>query len=156
MPNWIYLFFNALYHLGLGLWIGGAVVLSAIVAPSLFTSLPRHQAIVLMAPILRRFARLRLGALLMILIGAGAKVLIWERFALSPWLALRWVAIVLLAWALLFDLLRTKKLVAFGAGIEPEAPPDDPRRLILDVFYVYAEGLMKASVVAAFFALIFS
>ena len=156
MPNWIYLFFNALYHLGLGLWIGGAVVLSAIVAPSLFTSLPRYQAIVLMAPILRRFARLRLGALLMILIGAGAKVLIWERFALSSWLALRWGAIVLLAWALLFDLLRTKKLVAFGAGIEPEAAPDDPRRLIFDVFYVYAEGLMKASVVAAFFALIFS
>ncbi len=156
MPNWIYLFFNALYHLGLALWIGGAVVLSAIVAPSLFASLPRHQAIILMTPILRRFARLRLGALLMILVGAGAKALIWERFALTPLLAVRWVAIVLLAWALLFDLLRTKRLVAFGAGIEPEAAVEDPRRLIYDLFYVRAEGLMKASVVAAFFALIFS
>ncbi len=156
MPNWIYLFFNALYHLGLALWIGGAVVLSAIVAPSLFASFPRHQAIILMTPILRRFARLRLGALLMILIGAGARALIWERFALTPLLAVRWAAIVLLAWALLFDLLRTKRLVAFGAGIESEAAPDDPRRLIYDLFYVRAEGLMKASVVAAFFALIFS
>lgn len=156
MPNWIYLFFNALYLLGLALWIGGAVVVSAIVAPSLLASFPRHQAIILMVPILRRFARLRLGALLMILIGAGAKVLIWERFALSPLLAVRWVAIVLLAWALLFDLMRTKKLVAFGAGIEPEAAPEDPRRLIFDLFYVHAEGLMKASVVAAFLALIFS
>jgi uncharacterized membrane protein len=156
VPNWIYLFFNALYHLGLALWIGGAVVLSAIVAPSLFSSFPRHQAIILMTPILRRFARLRLGALLMILIGAGAKALIWERFALTPLLAVRWGAIVLLAWALLFDLLRTKRLVAFGAGIEPEAAPEDPRRLIYDLFYVRAEGLMKASVVAAFFALIFS
>lgn len=156
MPNWIYLFFNALYHLGLALWIGGAVILSAIVAPSLFASFPRHQAIILMAPILRRFARLRLGALLIILIGAGAKALIWERFALTPWLAVRWGAIVLLAWALLFDLMRTKKLLAFGAGIEPEAAPEDPRRLIYDLFYVRAEGLMKASVVAAFFALVFS
>ncbi|HEX7677092.1 MAG TPA: DUF4149 domain-containing protein [Thermoanaerobaculia bacterium] len=156
MPNWIYLFFNALYHLGLALWIGGAVVLSALVAPALFASLPRHQAIVIIVPILRRFARLRLGALLMILAGAGAKVLIWERFALAPWLAVRWTAIVLLAWALLFDLLRTKRLVAFGAGIEPEAAPDDPRRLFLELLYVRAEGLMKASVVAAFFALIFS
>src|SRR5258706_4228626 len=112
MPNWIYLFFNALYLLGLGLWIGGAVVLSAIVAPSLFTSLPPHHAIILMAPILRRFARLRLGALLMILVGAGAEVLICERLALSPLLAVRWRAIVLLAWALLVDLLRTKELVA--------------------------------------------
>jgi hypothetical protein len=156
VPNWIYLFFNALYHLGLGLWIGGAVVLSAIVAPSLFASFPRHQAIVIMVPMLRRFARLRLGALLMILIGAGTKVLIWERFDLAPWLAVRWAAIVLLAWALLFDLMRTKRLVAFGAGIEPEAAPDDPRRLLFELLYVRAEGLMKASVVAAFFALVFS
>lgn len=156
MPNWIYLFFNALYHLGLALWIGGAVILSAIVAPSLFASFPRHQAIILMAPILRRFARLRLGALLIILIGAGAKALIWERFALTPWLAVRWGAIVLLAWALLFDLIRTKKLLALGAGIEPEAAPEDPRRLIYYLFYVRAEGLMKASVVAALFALVFS
>jgi uncharacterized membrane protein len=156
VPNWIYLFFNALYHLGLGLWIGGAVVVSAIVGPALFASFPRHQAIVIIVPILRRFARLRLAALLMILVGAGAKVLIWERFDLAPWLAVRWAAIVLLAWALLFDLLRTKRLVAFGAGIEPEAAPDDPRRLLFEILYVRAEGLMKASVVAAFFALVFS
>lgn len=154
MPNWIYLFFNTLYHLGLGLWIGGAVVLSAIVAPALFAAVPRHEAIVLMVPILRRFARLRLGALLLILIGAGAKVLIWERFALTPSLAVRWTAIVLLAWALVFDLSRTKSLVAFGAGIDPRA--DDPRLPLVDLLYVRADGLMKASVVAAFIALFFS
>jgi uncharacterized membrane protein len=156
VPNWIYLFFNALYDLGLGLWIGGAVVLSAIVAPALFAAFPRHQAIVILAPILRRFARLRLAALLMIIIGAGAKMLVWERFALTPLLAVRWAAIVLLAWALIFDLSRTRKLVAFGVGIETDAAPDDPRVILFDFLYVRAEGLMKASVVAAFFALLFS
>jgi uncharacterized membrane protein len=156
VPNWIYLLFNSLYHLGLGLWIGGAVVLSAIVSPGIFGSFPRHQAMVVMVPILRRFARLRLGALLLILVGAGAKALIWERFGLTPWLAIRWTAIVLLAWALLVDLSRTKRLIAFGAGIEPDVATDDPRRVIFDLFYVHADGIMKASVVAAFFALLFS
>src|SRR6266849_6548867 len=59
VPNWIYLFFNALYDLGLAIWIGGVVVISAIVAPAQFARFPRYQAIVIMAPILRRFARLR-------------------------------------------------------------------------------------------------
>src|SRR5258708_18522700 len=53
VPNWIYLFFNALYLLGLAIWIGGVVVISAIVAPAQFARFPRHQAIVIMAPILR-------------------------------------------------------------------------------------------------------
>jgi uncharacterized membrane protein len=156
VPNWIYLFFNALYHLGLGLWIGGAVVVSSLVAPSILAALPRHQAIVILGTILRRFARLRLLALLMIIAGAGAKVLIWERFDLAPWLAVRWVAIVLLAWALIFDLIRTRNLLAFGEGIPADAPADDPRRMIFELLYVRADGLMKASVVAAFFALLFS
>ena len=156
MPNWIYLFFNALYHLGLGLWIGGAVVLAGVVAPALFAAFPRLQAIIVSVPILRRFARLRLAALVMIIAGAGAKVVVWERFALTPWLAVRWAAIVLLAWALLFDLIRTKRLVAFGTGIEPDSAPDDPRLILFDYLYTRADGLMKASVVAAFIALIFS
>jgi hypothetical protein len=156
VPNWIYLFFNFLYHLGLALWIGGAVVISGIVAPAQFAAWPRHQAIVIMVPILRRFARLRLWALLMIIAGAGAKVLIWERFDLAPWLAIRWGAIVALAWALIFDLSKTRRLVAFGVGIDPESPPDNPVKLFFDYLYVRAEGLMKASVLAALIALLFS
>ena len=155
MPNWIYLFFNALYHLGLGLWIGGAVVISGIVTPAQFAAWPRHKAIVIMVPILRRFARLRLLALLMIIAGAGAKMLIWERFDLAPWLAVRWAAIVMLAWALLFDLSKTRRLVAFGAGIDPDSP-NDPLKVLFEQFYVSADGLMKASVLAAFIALLFS
>jgi len=156
VPNWIYLFFNALYHLGLALWLGGVVVISFQVSPAILAALPRFQAVVIQAQILRRFARLRLLALLMILVGAGAKVLIWERFDFAPWLIVRWASIVMLAWALIFDLSRTRRLLAFGNGIELDVAADDPRRVIFELLYVRAEGLMRASALAAFIALVFS
>ena len=60
MPNWLHLFVNGLYHLGLALWIGGAVALGALAAPVLFGALPRQQAGSIFGPTLRRFAKLRL------------------------------------------------------------------------------------------------
>jgi hypothetical protein len=156
VPNWLYLFFNALYHFGLALWIGGTVVLGTSGSPSIFEALPRFQAFVVQAPILRRFARLRLWALLLILIGGGAKFLIWERFDLQPWLAVRWGAVVLLAWALIFDLTGTRRLLAVGQGIELDVAEDDPRRVVFEHLYVRAEGLMRASTLAALIALLFS
>jgi hypothetical protein len=156
VPNWIFIFFNGLYHLGLALWIGGVVVIWACVSPAILGALPRFQAFVVQATILRRSARLRLLALLMILVGAGAKFLIWERFDLQPWLAVRWVAIVLLAWAMIFDLKGTRRLLAFGKGIELDVAADDPRRTVFELLYVRAEGLMRASVLAALIALLFS
>jgi hypothetical protein len=156
VPNWLYIFFNALYHLGLALWIGGVVVIWTSVSPAILDALLRFQAFVVQAAILRRSARLRLLALLMILVGAGAKFLIWERFDMQPWLAVRWGAIVLLAWALIFDLKGTRRLLAFCKGIELDAAADDPRREIFELLYVRAEGLMRASALAALIALLFS
>jgi uncharacterized membrane protein len=156
VPNWLYLFFNALYHLGLGLWIGGTIVLGALVAPALFKALPRHDAGSIFGGILLRFARLRAAALIMIIVSAAAKVLIWERNDMAPWLAVRWAAIVLLAWALVVDIRRTGKMMQWHSGIGPDVADDDPRRLYFNLLHVRAEGLMKASIVAAFFALLFS
>src|SRR5215470_6324481 len=68
MPNWSYILINALYHLGLALWIGGAIALGALAAPVLFRSLPRQQAGSIFGPTLRRFARLRAVALLLIVV----------------------------------------------------------------------------------------
>jgi hypothetical protein len=150
------MFVNALYHLGLALWIGVVVVIWACVSPPVLEALPRFQAIVVQAAVLRRSARLRLLAMLMILAGGGAKFLIWERFDMQPWLAVRWGAIVLMAWALIFDLKGTRRLLAFGKGIELDVAADDPRRTVFELLYVRAEGLMRASVVAAFIALLFS
>src|SRR5437879_9334043 len=83
MPNWLHLFVNGLYHLGLALWIGGAVALGALSAPVLFGALPRQQAGSIFGPTLRRFAKLRLCAVALMIVGAGAKHIVFESFAKS-------------------------------------------------------------------------
>ena len=92
MPNWGYLAINFLYHLGLALWIGGAVVLGALVAPALFRALPRSDAGNIFGPTLRRFSRLRVVAIGLVVIGAAVKYAVWGRHAKSPWIAIRWAA----------------------------------------------------------------
>lgn len=156
MPNWIYIAFNLLYNLGLALWIGGAVALGALTAPALFRALPKNQAGAIFGPILGRFARLRVWALLMIVIGAGAKFLWWERHAVSPWIAVRWAAIVLMAWALIVDISLQKKMRLTSTLLGPDVPDDSPIRELFNFWHVRAEGVMKVSVIAAIFALIFS
>src|SRR6266540_5814816 len=104
MPNWLHLFVNGLYHLGLALWIGGAVALGALAAPVLFGALPRAQAGSIFGPTLRRFARLRVAAVALMIAGAGAKYLVFERFARSPWIALRWLLIAILAVTVLYEI----------------------------------------------------
>jgi hypothetical protein len=157
VPNWFYLFFNLLYHLGLALWIGGAVALGALTAPVLFGALPRHQAGGIFAPVLRRFARLRAGALVLIVIGAGAKFVHWETHAATPWLVIRWVAIAFLAFDLVYELLFIERpMNAMRANLGSDVAADDPKRLRFNVLHGRAEGLMKASLAAAFVALFFS
>ena len=87
MPNWSYILINALYHVGLALWIGGAIALGALAAPVLFQSLPRQQAGSIFGPTLRRFARLRVLALVFIVVGAGCKFLFYESHAAIVWIA---------------------------------------------------------------------
>jgi hypothetical protein len=157
VPNWFYLLFNTLYHLGLALWIGGAVALGALTAPALFGALPRHQAGGIFGTILRRFARVRIGALAAILIGAGAKYVWWETHAATPWIALRWLAIAFLAFSLLYEILFLERpMNILRTGLGPDVPADDANRVRFNVLHGRAEGLMKASLLAAFVALVFS
>jgi hypothetical protein len=93
LPNWLYLVFQFVYDLGLALWIGGTIVLGAAAAPVLFKSLPRPQAGAIFGPILAKYARIQAIALLMIVLGAAARFLIWERHAATLWLIGRWAAI---------------------------------------------------------------
>src|SRR6059036_2555906 len=104
MPNWLHLFVNGLYHLGLALWIGGAIALGALAAPVLFGALPRQQAGAIFGPTLRRFARLRVLALVLVVVGAGCKFLFYESHAAIIWIALRWAAIAFLALDLVYEL----------------------------------------------------
>jgi len=144
-----------LYDVGLALWIGGTIVLGAAVAPVLFKLLPRPQAGGIFGPILARYARIQAIALLMIVVGAGARFLIWERHAATLWLIGRWAAIVMLAWALLGQMSIQRKMRVIGSNLGPETE-ENPVRIIFQHLHIRAEGLMRASVIAAFIGLFFS
>ncbi len=157
MPNWGYILINALYHLGLALWIGGAIALGALVAPMLFRSLPRQQAGAILGPTLRRFARLRGLALALILAGAGCKFLFYESHAASAWIAIRWTAIAFLALELVYELgYQERAMERLRQQLGPEVAEDDPRRLAFGRLHRRAEGLLRASVLAALLALVLS
>lgn len=156
MPNWLHLFTNFVYHLGLAIWIGGTIVLGALVAPALFRALPRPQAGGIFGPTLRRFARLRLGALIATIVAAGVKHTLWERTA-TLWISLRWAALGILAAAVLYELAWLEpKLEARRVHLTPDMADDHPERRAFNVLHKRAEGLMKASLVAALAAMLIS
>ena len=156
MPNWLHLFTNLVYHLGLAIWIGGTIVLGALVAPALFRALPRPQAGGIFGPTLRRFARLRLGALVATIVAAAVKHTLWERTA-TLWISLRWAALGVLAAAVLYELAWLEpKLEARRVHLMPDMADDHPERRAFNVLHKRAEGLMKASLVAALAAMLIS
>jgi uncharacterized membrane protein len=157
VPNWTFIVINALYHLGLALWIGGAIALGALAAPVLFRSLPRAQAGSLFGPILRRFARLRVVALLLIVAGEGAKLLLYETHAATIWITLRWAAIAFLALELVYEIgYQEGAMERLRLEMGPEAAAEDPRRLAFGRLHQRAERLMRVSILVALLALVLS
>lgn len=155
-PNWFHLFTNLVYHLGLALWIGGAIVLGALVAPTLFRSLPRAEAGAIFGPTLRKFARVRLGALVATMVAAGIKHAVWERTA-TLWISLRWAALGVMAAAVLYEIAYLERaLEARRVHLTPEMAEDHPERKAFQKLHKRAEGLLKASLVAALLAMLLS
>ena len=156
MPNWPHLFTNLFYHLGLAVWIGGAIVLGALVAPALFRSLPRQQAGGIFGPLLRRFARLRVAALLVTLAAAAVKHAVWESGALL-WIGVRWGALLFMAATLVYEIgWLERALEARRAHLTPDMPDTDPQRRAFNTLHKRAEALMKASLLAALLAMLLS
>ncbi len=156
MPNWLHLLTNLVYHLGLAVWIGGTIVLGALVAPALFRALPRPQAGGIFGSTLRKFARLRLGALVATIAAAGVKHAVWEGTA-TVWIAVRWAALGFLAAALLYELAWLEpRLEARRVHLTPDMGEDHPERRAFNVLHRRAEGLMKASLMAAIAAMLIS
>jgi hypothetical protein len=156
MPNWLYLFTNLLVHLGLAVWVGGAIVLGALAAPELFRALPRPQAGGIFGAILRKFARVRAVALVVVIAGAAAKHLLWESGA-TAWIAVRWAALVVMAATLVYEVgFLEKTLEARRVHLTPDMPESDPQRLAFQVLHKRAEASMKVSVVAALVAMLLS
>jgi uncharacterized membrane protein len=146
MPNWSYLTINFLYQIGLAIWIGGSVVLGALVAPALFKALPRAEAGAIFGPTLRRFSRLRVLAVVLIVIGAAAKYIGWERNATTPWIAVRWVAIALLALTVLYEI----------AWLEPAMQRNRADATAFGRLHRRSELLMKSALVVTVVALFLS
>lgn len=155
MPNWLYIVTRTFYLAGLTIWLGGGLVLGALVAPVLFGSLERHQAGGLFGPILRRFARLRLVAIVVAIAAAGVKQWFWESHAVSPWIAIRWVALATMASIVFYELFALEP--AMGATRPgPDSAEDDPKRLAFTRLHKRSEMLMKAGLLAALVALLLS
>ena len=154
MPNWWFLLAHALYHLGLALWIGGAIALGALVAPTLFGNLPRPQAGGLFAPILRKFARLRVVALVMTVVGAAMRYLIAEQHAPGIWIGIRWACIAILAIDLVYEIASLEPTMA---KLRPQLTPEDtPERREFQRLHKRSEMLMKVTLVAAVVAVVIS
>lgn len=156
MPNWLHLLTNLVYHLGLAIWIGGTLVLGALVAPALFRALPRPEAGAIFGPTLRRFARLRVAALVATIAAAGVRHAVWERTP-TLWISLRWAALGVLAAAVLYEVAWLEpKLEARRVHLTADMGEDHPERRAFNVLHKRAEGLMKASLVAALLAMLLS
>ena len=156
MPNWLHLFTNLTYHLGLALWVGGAIALGALVAPALFRTLPRDQAGAIFGPVLRRFARIRLAGLIATMGAAAARFLLWERDP-NLWIALRWAALVLMAAAVLYEIgYLERALEARRMHLTADMDEDHPQRRAFRALHLRAEGVLKASVATALVAMLLS
>jgi uncharacterized membrane protein len=148
MPNFFYMTAAAIYHLGLAIWIGGSLALGGLVAPELFRQLPRPQAGGIFGPVLRRFARLRLAAIVVAIGAATWKHFAWEAHASNPWIAIRWACLTILAATVLYEVLAiepamSRHRTAMGAAAE------DPDRVAFLRLHLRSERLMKTSLLVA-------
>ncbi len=154
MPNILYILVSFAYHLALALWIGGAIALGALTAPELFRQLPRQQAGGIFGPILRRFARLRLGAVAVAILAAAIRYAVWETHTASGWIVIRWISLAFLAVVVVEEIVRIEPAMErHRAAFQPALGDDDPERRAFMALHRRSEGVMKISMAAALIAL---
>lgn len=153
MPNFLALVLSFAYHLSLAIWIGGAVALGALTAPELFRQLPRPQAGGIFGPILRRFARLRLGAVIVAIAAAAARHFMWETHVANSWMALRWAALFVLAAVVTYEIAGLEPAMQRHRSLIRSEEASDPNRLAFMALHKRSEALMKLSLAAALVAM---
>lgn len=157
MPNLLYLAIHFVYHAALALWLGGAIVLGALVAPRLFRALPRHEAGAIFGPTLRVFARMRLVAIVLAIAAAAAQHFLFESGNANLSIVLRWVALGYMAFAVLYEIGWLEKgLEARRVHLTPETAEDDPKRREFNHLHKRAEALLKTATLAAGVAILVS
>lgn len=157
-------FTGIVFDLALSFWIGGGLVLGVLVAPALFRHLPdRAQAGELFGNILRRDARLRAVAFVLLVITAIVRYTPWQALSSSPidaWLLFRWAAIGVMGLTLLLQLmwlypdLEALRLILQVLEIRPDEPgarPAEPllERLRFEQLHKLSELTVKVGLVAA-------
>ena len=156
MPNFLALALNALYHVSLGVWLGGGIALGALAAPELFRQLPRAQAGGIFAPVLKRFARVRLVAIILAIAAAAAKHFVWETHSANIWIVIRWAALTFMAVAVLYEIAALQPAMERLRPRIAGAADDDPARAGFGRLHRRSEALLKASLLAAVVAIFFS
>lgn len=157
MPNIAYLSVHFVYHAALAIWLGGAIVLGALVAPRLFRAMPRLEAGALFGRILRPFARVRLVAVLLAIGAAAVQHFVWETNATTLWVAVRWAALAFMAFAVLYEIgWLEKAMEARRVHLTPDVAEDHPHRRAFNALHQRAEALMKAATLAAAVAAVVS
>ncbi len=154
MPNILYILVSFAYHLALAVWIGGAIALGALTAPELFRQLPRAQAGGIFGPILRRFARVRLGAIVVAIAAAAIRNVVWETHSANGWILIRWLSLAVLAAVVLYEIYSIEPAMErHRAAFQPEIGEDDPNRRAFMTLHRRSEALMKLSLAATLVAL---
>lgn len=150
MPNFAYLTVHFVYHASLAIWIGGTIVLGALVAPKLFRALARLEAGDVFGSILRTFARVRLVALVLAIAAAAVQHFLWETHASTPWIAVRWAALGFMAFQVLYEIgWLEKAMEARRVHLTSGVAEDHPQRRAFNALHKRAEALMKAATLAA-------
>jgi uncharacterized membrane protein len=158
VPNVGYLIASFVHALGMTVWLGGIVALGAIVAPTLFRRLPRHEAGALFGPMLRIFEKVSLGAAVFAVTGAAAKAYIAEQ-NVNLWSVLRYVALFAMC-ALLFaanSLIHPaiRKVQEANPNVS-QLPETDPARMRFQMLHKLSERLMMGQLAFGLVVLLFT
>ena len=96
IPNFYFMGIQFIHLFALAIWVGGIVIIGAIVAPTIFRKIePRQQAGELMGRILSKFDKVALGCSGVLIVTGIIKFFTWEN--LTPWNATRYLAIMIMS-----------------------------------------------------------
>ena len=145
------------YMLALVIWLGGMVVLGAVVAPSVFQVLQalqpatgRELAGEVFGTALARFAYVSYAAAGLMILSLAIMALLGPRprpFLIRALVIGAMLAIALYAGRTVAGEIRTVQQEA--GGLPSRLPPDDPRRVRFDRLHTLSERLMMINVIGA-------
>ena len=151
MPNWTFLGLHFLHTFALAIWVGGGLIIGAIVAPTVFGSTAtREQAGTITARVLQRFDTLVVICIPVLLITSLLMILWYGR--LSAWYAIEYVCIGLMSGSALFSMILITPRIRTARAVDvAPASSDDFER-----FHRMAVLCMQFNLACGTVAILFS